>query len=145
MLCSNLESAYFPELKDADRCCFSECYKLKDVYMPKLSSVGNSMFYRCSALSTLSLPGCTSIGANAFVACMGLLSLYLMSTAVVQLQISGTFSYTPIAGYTTSTSGVYGSIFVPASLYDAYLSHSQWQYFSERIVSVAETEIAALE
>ena len=49
---------------------------------------------------------------------------------------TSTFTSTPIAGYTTSTGGVYGSIFVPASLYDRYISATNWVTYSSRFVSV---------
>jgi hypothetical protein len=41
-------------------------------------------------------------------------------TSVPTLRYSNAFSSTPIAGYTTSTGGIYGSIYVPASLYESF-------------------------
>jgi hypothetical protein len=44
------------------------------------------------------------------------------------------FTSTPIAGYTTHTGGVYGSIYVPASLYYNYYSH--YPSFSSRFARI---------
>ena len=43
---------------------------------------------------------------------------------------------TPISNYTSSTGGVYGSIYVPASLYNDYVTDTNWSAYSARIVSV---------
>ena len=58
-----------------------------------------------------------------------------MGSSVASLS-STAFYYTPMSsiGYI----GAYGSIFVPESLYSAYVRASGWSYYSNRIVSVAE-------
>ena len=75
------------------------------------------------------------ISSYAFAYCYNLLSVYLLGSSI-PLITSTTFSSTPIAGYTTSTDGVYGSIYVPASLYNDYISATNWSVYSARIVSV---------
>ena len=49
---------------------------------------------------------------------------------------SNALSSTPIAGYTTSTGGVYGSIFVPSSLLASFKANSVWSWYSDRFVGV---------
>ena len=73
-------------------------------------------------MSVASFPVCYTIESNAFRGCYTLLSLYLSGSEVCFLRNSNAFSGTPIAGYTESTSGVYGSIYVPASLYSSYIA-----------------------
>lgn len=58
-----------------------------------------------------------------------------MSTSVTRLAISNALNSTPIAGYSTIT-GQYGSIYVPSSLYSAYIISTNWTYYSSRFVSV---------
>jgi hypothetical protein len=48
---------------------------------------------------------------------------------------SNAFASTPIGGYSTST-GTYGSIYVPASLLTSYQTATNWTYFSSRFVGV---------
>ena len=74
-------------------------------------------FQYCSSLTTLSVPLCSSIGNYAFYGCSSFSTLYLASNSVVTLGGASVFTYTQI--YYSSK---YGSIFVPASLVDAYKS-----------------------
>jgi hypothetical protein len=60
--------------------------------------------------------------------------LYLTGSSVCALAHSNAFSSTPIGGYSTSA-GTYGSIYVPASLIDAYKTATNWTYFSSRFVA----------
>ena len=54
------------------------------------------------------------------------------------------FINTPISNYTTSTGGVYGSIFVPSALLDTYKNATNWKTYSARMVGLTDAEIAAL-
>jgi len=65
-----------------------------------------------------------------------LLSLYILLSSVCVLAKSNAFNSTPIAGYTTNTEGVYGSIYVPASLLSDYKAANNWSYFSSRFVGI---------
>lgn len=62
----------------------------------------------------------------------------LRSEGVAPLVAATAFSSTPISTYTTYTSGVNGSIYVSASLVDAYKSATNWAVFSNRITSIPE-------
>ena len=81
-----------------------------------------------------SFPAAEIIGNWALRRCTRLMSLYLLGPSVCQLS-QGAFDSTPIGGYLNDT-GAYGSVFVPASLYDAYLSAENWSYYAARLVSV---------
>ena len=60
------------------------------------------------------------------------------------LTSTNTFASTPISTYTTSTGGVYGSIYVPDTLLDSYKAANNWKTYSARFVGLTSAEIAAL-
>lgn len=134
--CGNLTTVYFPRASYVGTSVFMSCSRLTDVTLTSCKGMGQSAFYGCYSLSTLSLPNMENIANNGFAKCYNLLSLYLMGSSVCKLNSVNAFSSTPISNYTTSTGGVYGSIFVPASLYSAYISSTNWVTYSARFVSV---------
>ena len=96
-------------------------------------TIGSRAFYNCNSLSLASLSRIQTIGSGAFYGCYYLLSLYLPYSSVCSI-VNNAFNSTPIAGYTTYTSGVYGSIYVPASLYYNY--YSRYPSFSSRFARI---------
>lgn len=112
--------------------------KLQIINIPECSFIGNDAFLRCSNLSYVFLSKIITIGASAFAYCSRLISLYLMSTSIVQFNGIGptdTFYSTPFYDY-SEIAGRYGSIFVPTSLLSDYQNHGLWSYVSERFVGV---------
>lgn len=135
--CDNLTSISLPSCVNIyGNYAFGYCSKLTDVSVPVCKSFGYYAFTRCIKLSTISMPACTSIGNYVFSGCYNLLSVYLNVSAVPSLGNINTFSSTPISNYTTSTGGIYGSIFVPTSLYSSFISATNWANYSSRIVSM---------
>lgn len=134
--CTNLISVDFPALINIPSYAFRNCNKLTNVSTPNAQKISASAFYLCTSISTLSFPNATSIQAGAFYGCYRLLSLYLLGSSVAYLGGTNAFTSTPISTYTTQTGGVNGSIFVPASLYDTYISSTYWSVYSSRFVSV---------
>lgn len=134
--CSNLSKVEMSSLSKIEVATFSSCINLEETSFPLVTFVGSSAFYGCQKLSTISLPKAYSIYSSAFQNCYNLLSLYLMGSTVVKLSNINALSSTPIRGYTTSTGGVYGSIFVPSSLYSSYIVATAWSMVSARFVSV---------
>lgn len=164
--CSKLYSISFPKATTIDMYAFRNCYSLTTVNFPAVTSMGsyafyycwglttatfssfvttmgNSIFYGCSSLTTVRFSEVTTISNNAFYSCQMLLSLYLLGSTVPFLG-TNVFYSTPISNYTAYTGGVYGSIFVRASLYNAFITANGWSIYSSRIVSLTDTEIAAL-
>ena len=134
--CRSLTTVSFPNVTVIGEYAFSYCNTLTSVYFPKVSSIGYECFWNCHMLSTISLPQIQTISTWVFERCYQLISLNLTGvSSVPTLGSSNVFSYTPIAGYSTSA-GQYGSIYVPASLYNDFLAASVWSLFSSRIVSV---------
>lgn len=164
--CSQLESISFPNCTYVEGNAFQGCYKLSSVNISNCTSINTSAFAQCSMLTSINLPSCTivgysafrscwslttvilpvctNIGNAAFSTCYNLLSLYLLGSSYCSLQGTNAFYSTPIGGYTTSTGGVYGSIFVPASLYNSYVGLYPWNTYSSRFVSLTEAEVSAI-
>lgn len=153
--CSKLKTAIFQKATFISEYAFYSCSMLSSISFPSVSSLATNAFAYCTltsvefpaakfingfnsmfTLTMASFPSASIISNLAFRGCYNLLSVYLLGPSVCRLSSSNAFSSTPIAGYITSTGGVYGSIFVPASLYDQYISASNWSFFSSRFVSV---------
>lgn len=134
--CIRLKTVSFPLCTRIDSYTFTDCQNLTTVSIPLCTRIDGYAFSSCYYLATVSFPLCTSIGSNAFIRCFRLVSLYLTGSSIVNLANSNVFSSTPIGGYTFFTEGVYGSIFVPSSLYSTYIASTNWEYFSSRFVSI---------
>ena len=114
---------------------FRECQCLKMAEFPVLSVIPTSAFYYCKNLLAASFPAAVMISAGAFMNCSRLMSIYLPGSSVCQLQSQNAFSYTPMM-YSMYWSK-WGTIYVPASLYSAYISASVWRYYSGRFRSIS--------
>lgn len=142
--CYKLSSVNISNCTNINNNAFSNCSMLTSINLPSCTIVGSSAFRSCWSLTTVILPACTNIGNAAFSGCYNLLSLYLLGSSYCSLQGTNAFYSTPISNYTTSTGGVYGSIFVPVSLYNAYITQWPWNTYSSRFVSLTEAEVSAI-
>ena len=155
--CANITEVNLPLCTSLGMSAFAYCKKLTNINLPVCTSIANYAFRNCSTLTNVELPMCltlqsaafstcyelitvslstiTSIAAGVFSKCYNLISLYLMSPSVCTLNNSNAFTSTPIGGYSTSAKR-YGSIFVPASLVDAYKTATNWTYFANRFVGI---------
>ena len=136
MYCYSLSSANVPLATSIGTYGFGMCSYLSSMSLSRCSAVGQYAFQGCSRLSTINLPICSIIYAQAFSGCYNLLSMYLTNSSLCSLSNSNAFTSTPIAGYTTSTGGVYGSIYVPSSLLASYKAATNWVNYSNRMVGV---------
>ena len=135
--CSGLQSIDLPSCKCVGNGAFSMCTKLQNVNIPTCEIIYDGAFYQCASLNSIFLSNCYSIGSSAFQRCYRLLSVYLLGSSVASIK-AAVFTSTPISGYTAQTGGVVGSIFVPSSLYSAYISAQNWSAFANRITSYVE-------
>ena len=133
--CTALTTVSFPNVTIISTYAFSYCTSLTTISFPNVTSIANYAFANCTSLTTASFPNVEYINSYVFASCYKLLSLYLLGSSIPTLKTS-VFNSTPIKGYTTSTGGVYGSIFVPSSLYDQYIVATNWSDISARIVSI---------
>lgn len=147
--CSNLETVNMPKIRLLNNGMFQYCRKLSSVSFLEASRINaNGCFEGCTVLHTAVFSNVNFIGNRAFSDCYNLLSLYLLASSVAELGTnmwSDCFHSTPIAGYTGSTGGVYGSIFVRESLYSSYLTAARWTSIaSERFVSLTDAQVNAI-
>ena len=132
--CYSLITVNFPSCTSIGSYAFAGCSSLTTISFPNCTSISSYTFSYCSSLTTVNLPNCSNIGTNAFRNCYNLLSLYLNGVSVVTALSTSVFLSTPIGGYTTSTGGVYGSVFVPTSLLTSFKTATNWAAISARIV-----------
>ena len=103
---------------------------------PNCTTIDNYAFNKCTSLRFLYIPACTSIGSYVFQSCYRLVELYVgIGQSVVPTLGSFAFLSTPIGGYST-VAGQYGSVYVPASLYNSFLTAQNWSSIASRIVGV---------
>ena len=108
---------------------FRDCYGLTSVSLPMCEYIGSGAFYGCWSLSQVSLPVCSIIGSGAFCGCGSLSIITIGYSGVCSLGDDLTFDVTPIGDGT-------GSIYVPASLVDAYKTAENWSMYSSQIFSI---------
>ena len=104
---------------------------ITNVSLPECKYLHYKTFQSCTSLNQVNLPECRYIGEEAFDTCGSLSIITIGYSSVCSLDGSQTFNSTQI---TSST----GSIYVPASLVDAYKSATNWSYFSSVIFPISE-------
>ena len=157
--CNNLKDVNLQKCEFIGVSAFADCKSLSYISMPECITLGANAFYSCTSLETAYIPKCETIDGNAFEGCTKLSELYLpvckslknqyqfrnctileklvlLSESVCQIFRSNALQNTPIAN--SSYLGYFGSIYVPASLVDAYKSASNWSYYSDRITAYVE-------
>ena len=129
--CNSLSQVNLPMCEYTDANTFGTCYRLTQVSLPVCSYIDGFAFNYCTSLSQVSLPMCSFIGYGAFQYCSSLSIITIGYSSVCSLYASNAFNGTPIKSGT-------GSIYVPASLVDAYKSASNWSSFSSQIFPISE-------
>lgn len=121
---------------------FYNCSNLREISLPLCEKIYGSTistsatFYYCN-LSTISLPKLSVMEHSyVFTRCSQLMSVYLMNSVVCTIRSYATylFSNSPITNSTYT--GIYGSVYVPASLLSSYLSNIYWKSIASRIVGI---------
>ena len=134
--CRTLTTVSFPEVTSIGYSAFGTCYSLVTANFPKATDIGTYAFAGCSSLTTANFPAVTSIGSYAFRSCFMFTSLNLVGVSKVPTLGYYAFSSTPIGGF-SARAGQYGSVYVPASLYESFLTAINWSLITSRIVSVS--------
>ena len=101
---------------------------IQTVNLPYATSVGTSAFKFCRSLTKVNLPMCSYIGSSAFTDCYSLSIITIGYSGVCSLPYDA-FNGTPIGDGT-------GSIYVPASLVDAYKTEENWSMYSSQIFTI---------
>lgn len=141
--CNYLTDVYLPQVSSVSSYTFVDCSNLSYIRMQELLSTVARMFSGCEQLTTVIFDKLVSLQGTEFYNCPRLISLYLLSNSICKLPYQNAFSTTPLYD-NSSIAGRWGSIFVPASLYDAYRSATNWTVIADRFVSLTDAEIEAL-
>ena len=108
---------------------FYHCSALPSIDLPNCSFMAGGIFNYCTSLVTVKLPICNKIGGGAFANCINLKEVYLNSvTSVTSLTYNNVFSKCPNLT----------SVYVPASLVDAFKVAPNWSSISDKIVAYTE-------
>ena len=127
-----LTQVNLPECVSLGVSAFAECIRLQTISLPKCEYIGNQCFQGAFQSNTtgydinINLPVCSYIGSSAFYWTQRSLTLTLGYDGVVDLP-SGSYTFEA----TTVT-----SIYVPASLVDAYKSATNWSFYSTQIFPI---------
>ena len=127
--CMSLNQVSIPMCSYIGAGVFQYGYLLTQMSLPMCSYIDNYAFNECYLLNQVSLPMCSYIGYGVFYECSSLSIITIGYSGICSLDGSETFYSTQI---TSST----GSIYVPASLVDAYKSAENWSYFSTQIFPI---------
>ena len=124
-LLSYVTSVSLPNCRYIDDFGMKSMTNLTEINLPNLEYTNNSPFAYCSSVSIIKIPICKSLGTNAFSFCYDLKEVYLNSVT----------SVTSINTYTFSNCPNLTSVYVPASLVDAFKTAQYWSSISNKIVA----------
>ena len=123
--CVNLKSIDLPLCTTVGANAFDYCFTMSIVSLPMCKYVGPNAFHSTFALSSVNLPVCSRIDSNAFADAIRLQTLVLGYDSVVTIPAIGIFT------------GNIPSIFVPASLVEAYKADTNWSQYSSQIFPIS--------
>ena len=132
--CTSLTSVSFPNCTTISSYAFSYCTSLTSVSFPACTSIGDLAFRQCISLASVDFPKCSYIGRYAFESCTSLTSVVLRCPSVAILSNANAFTSTPMS--ISTLTGSFGSIYVPASLVDAYKTATNWATYADRITAI---------
>lgn len=116
---------------------------LSYVGLPKCKSIGYSAFKDCSNLSTIYFGDNINFTASCFQNCSNLKTMILKGSAVAGLGDSAYFSETLFAKV-SSTFEEPPKIEVPLSLYFAYISETNWVFYSQWFKVISDYTLSQL-
>ena len=130
-LCGNLTSISLPNCTSIESSAFYYCGGLPSIDLPLCTQLSGGVFYECQSLIYINIPNCKSIKDYAFYDCSNLSQVYLNSVTSVTTIQRTTFSNCPNLT----------SIYVPASLVNAFKTARYWSSISDKIVAYTEGEV----
>ena len=133
--CQSLTGVSMPACETISNGAFRNCQTMTSAVFNAATFVGSLSFADCYDLSTVIIGGDgATIESNAFKNCYSLAILILESSTVCVLENVNAFNDTPMAS--TSHTGSYGKIFVPANLVSAYKAATNWAAYADRIEAI---------
>ena len=127
--CASLTTVNLPACTTLYKLAFRNCGNLSYISLPNVVRLSSYCLGYCSALETISLPKCSYVSQRAFYSCTNLQTIYI-GTALSTVA-------TMTASNALSGCSALQSIYVPASLVDAYKTASNWSYYSSKIYPIA--------
>lgn len=145
-LCQDLQNINLPQCDYLGPKTFATCVNLKSIDLPLCTTVGAYAFDYCFAMSIVSLPMCKYVGPYAFHSAFALSSVNLpvcsridsnaFADAIIETLVLGYNSVVTIPAIGIFTYNI-PSIYVPASLVEAYKVDSNWSKYSDRIFPIS--------
>ena len=146
-LCQDLQNINLPQCDYLGPGTFVSCVNLKSIDLPLCTTVGFKAFYFCVGMSSVSLPMCKYVGPQAFFFTKALSSVNLpvcsridsnaFAEGNIQTLVLGYDSIVTIPAFGIF-SGNIPSIYVPASLVEAYKADPNWSQYSNSIFPISE-------
>ena len=124
----NLTQVSLPKCEYIDEFAFNRCKAFYEINLPECRYIGDDAFQNCE-LDQAILPKCEYLGNGAFRNCW-MESITIGYSSVCNINVD-TFNGTDIAIGT-------GSIYVPASLVEAYKADPNWSQYSFQIFPIPE-------
>ena len=124
--CEILTSVSLPACTTLYDYAFRYCGNLSSVSLPNVVRMSGYCFANCVSLQTISLPKCSYVSRYAFWGCTNLKTIYMGTARSVVATMTQSNAL--------SDCSALQSIYVPASLVDAYKKASNWSYYSSKIV-----------
>ena len=145
-LCQDLQNINLPQCDYLGPKTFGNCGNLKSIDLPLCTTVGANAFDYCFVMSSVSLPMCKYVGPQAFHSTLALSSVNLPVCSRIDSNAFAEVIETLVLGYnsvvTIPAIGIFTgnipSIFVPASLVDAYKADTNWSQYSNSIFPISE-------
>lgn len=128
--CATLNQVNLPECRYIYDYAFDNCGSLSQVSLPVCEYIGEAAFQQCS-LKQVSLPKCSYLGNGAFLDCINLMSITIGYSSVCNMNVT---YFDPFVGTYIELGN--GSIYVPASLVEAYKSAENWSKYSSKIFPI---------
>ena len=143
-LCQNLQNINLPQCDYLGPNTFKNCVNLKSIDLPLCTTVGAWAFDYCFIMSSVSLPMCKYVGPQAFHSALALSSVNLPVCSRIDSNAFDNIE-TLVLGYnsvvTIPAIGIFTgnipSIYVPASLVEAYKSAENWSKYSSQIFPIS--------
>ena len=124
--CASLTTVNLPACTTLYDYAFRYCGNLSSVSLPNVVRMSGYCFANCVSLQTISLPNCSYVSKYAFWNCTNLKTIYMGTARSVVATMTQSNAL--------SDCSALQSIYVPASLVDAYKKASNWSYYSSKIV-----------
>lgn len=118
---------------------FSSCDALEKVTLPKVTSFGSSEFAHCTNLKTIDC-SITSVSNSAFRTCKSLTAVILRNPDAVCTCDADTFTTTNVEDSMSAIDKGICYFYVPADLYDSYISDTFWSQYADNIRAIEDYE-----